>query len=95
LTISDLALLHACVRGRVHGVYFRAFVESCAAELKLTGYVSNRPDGTVEVKAEGERQKLEKLAECLKKGPPAALVEEVVVEWAEPSGKFSGFSIKY
>ena len=95
MTISDLALLYACVRGRVHGVYFRAFVESLASELKLTGYVRNRPDGTVEVKAEGERQKLEKLVEYLKKGPPAALVEEVVVEWAEPSGEFSGFSVKY
>ena len=93
--MSDTALLHAIVRGRVHGVFFRAFVESRAAELKLTGYVRNRPDGTVEVKAEGERQKLEKLVEYLKNGPPAALVEEVVVEWSEPSGEFSGFSVKY
>ena len=93
--MSDTALLHAIVRGRVHGVYFRAFVEGRAAELKLTGYVCNRPDGTVEVIAEGERQKLEKLVEYLKKGSPAALVDEVIAEWAEPSGEFSGFSIKY
>jgi len=93
--MSDLALLRAVVRGRVHGVYFRAFVESRALELKLSGYVRNLPDGTVEVKAEGEIPKLEKLVEYLKKGSPASLVEAVVAEWAEPSGEFSGFSTKY
>jgi acylphosphatase len=93
--MSDLVLLHAIVRGRVHGVYFRAFVEGRAVELKLTGYVCNRPDGTVEVEAEGDRQNLEKLVEYLKKGPPAALVDEVVADWAEPSGEYSGFSVKY
>ena len=45
LTMADLASLQATVRGRVHGVFFRAFVESRAEELNLTGYVRNRPDG--------------------------------------------------
>ena len=95
LTMADLASLQATVRGRVHGVFFRAFVETWAEELRLTGFVRNRPDGTVEVGAEGERQKLEKLVEYLKTGPPAARVEEVVVAWAEYTGEFPGFSVKY
>jgi len=93
--MADLASLQATVRGRVHGVFFRAFVESRAEELKLTGYVRNRPDGTVEVRAEGERQNLEKLAENLKAGPPAARVEEVIAEWAEYSGEFTSFRARY
>ena len=93
--MADLASLQATVRGRVHGVFFRAFVESRAEELKLTGYVRNRPDGTVEVRAEGERQNLEKLVENLKAGPPAARVEEVIAEWAEYSGGFSSFRVRY
>jgi len=95
LTMADLASLRATVRGRVHGVFYRAFVETCAEELGLTGFVSNRPDGTVEVRAEGERQKLEKLAERLKVGPPAARVEEVLVAWNKYTGEFPGFSVKY
>jgi acylphosphatase len=93
--MADLASLQAVVRGRVHGVFFRASVQTRAEDLRLTGYVRNRPDGTVEVRAEGERQKLEKLVEYLKVGPPAARVEEVVVTWAEYTGAFSRFSVRY
>ncbi len=93
--MAELASLQATVHGRVHGVFYRAFVETRAEELKLTGYVRNRPDGTVEVRAEGERQNLEKLAESLKTGPPAARVEEVVAAWAEYTGNYSRFSARY
>jgi acylphosphatase len=93
--MTDPASLLVTVRGRVQGVFFRAFVENLAEELDLTGYVRNRPDGTVEVRAEGERQKLEKLVERLKKGPPAARVEEVITEWSEPAGEFSSFRVRY
>jgi acylphosphatase len=93
--MADLASLQATVRGRVHGVFFRAFVETRAEELKLTGYVRNRPDGTVEVRVEGERPKLEKLVAYLKAGPPAARVEEVVATWAEYTGEFSRFNVRY
>ena len=93
--IADLASLKATVRGRVHGVFYRAFVETRAEELKLTGYVCNRPDGTVEVRAQGERQKLEKLVEYLKAGPPAARVKEVVGEWEAYTGEFTGFNVRY
>jgi acylphosphatase len=95
LTLSAPASLKATVSGRVHGVFYRAFVESCAEELNLTGYVRNRPDGTVEVRAEGEKEKLEKLVERLKAGPPAARVDGVKVEWPEYAGGFSGFSVRY
>ena len=92
---ADLTSLQATVRGRVQGVFYRAFVETRAKELKLTGYVRNRTDGTVEVKAEGERQKLEKLVEYLKKGPPVARVTDVTTEWVEYTGRYSGFNTGY
>ncbi len=93
--MADPASVKATVCGRVHGVFFRAFVETRAEELKLTGYVRNRPDGTVEVRAEGERQKLEKLVAYLKTGPPAARVEKVVAEWEPYTGEFAGFNVRY
>jgi acylphosphatase len=93
--MADLASLQATVSGRVHGVFFRASVESRATELFLTGYVWNLPDGRVEVRAEGERQRLEKLVNYLKVGPPAARVENVVVNWGEYRGLYSGFEVRY
>ena len=93
--MADLASLRAVVRGRVQGVFFRAFVESCALELKLVGDVRNRPDGTVEVKAEGEREKLDKLLKNLRNGPPVARVDDVAVEWGEYTGEFTAFTVKY
>ena len=93
--MADLASLRAVVRGRVQGVFFRAFVESCALELKLVGDVRNRPDGTVEVKAEGEREKLDKLLKNLQDGPPVARVDDVAVEWGEYTGEFTAFTVNY
>ncbi len=93
--MADLASLQATISGRVHGVFFRAYVESLAAELNLTGYVCNLPDDNVEVRAEGERPRLEKLAGCLKAGPPAARVDDVVVNWGDYVGNFKDFQVKY
>ena len=73
---TDLASVRAIVYGDVQGVFFRAFASRQARELGLTGYVRNLPDGeSVEVEAEGERNKLEELIGYLKVGPPAAKVE--------------------
>ena len=93
--MTDLASLQATVYGRVQGVFFRDFVSTCARELGLAGYVRNLPDGAVEVRAEGERQQLEKLVRYLGVGPPGARVYEVVTSWSEHTGNYSGFSVRY
>jgi acylphosphatase len=38
---------------------------------------------------------MEKLVEYLKAGPPAARVDKVKIDWAEYTGKFSDFRVKY
>jgi acylphosphatase len=91
----DSASLQAIVYGRVQGVFFRDFVTGWARELGLAGYVRNLPDGAVEVRAEGERQQLEKLVGYLKEGPPAARVNKVVTNWSEYTGNYSGFRVRY
>ncbi|MFC1925576.1 acylphosphatase [Chloroflexota bacterium] len=89
-----LASLHTIVRGRVQGVFFRAFVQSHANALGLTGYVRNLQSGAVEVQAEGERGKLEELLQVLHQGPPAARVEKVEESWSDYNGDFSSFSVR-
>lgn len=65
------------VSGRVQGVGFRWFVMREAARLDLAGYVRNRPDGTVEVVAQGAVSALASLESALRHGPPAARVDGV------------------
>ncbi len=94
--MSDLAGVRVVVYGYVQGVFFRAFASRRAAELGLTGYVRNLPGGdAVEVIAEGERDKLDRLIDRLKVGPPAAEVERVETTWSEYTGGYSSFSVRY
>lgn len=93
--MADLASLQATVHGRVQGVFFRASVQRQAEMLRLSGYVRNQPDGTVEIRAEGEKEQLDKLLDYLKVGTRPARVDEVVHEWAEYTGGFTGFRVRY
>jgi len=85
--------LHAILEGRVQGVGFRYFVLKQAKALNLTGWVRNRWDGTVEVLAEGEKPKLEKLLALLNRGPRSANVYNVNSSWEEATGEFSDFIV--
>lgn len=49
----------------------------------------------MEVHAEGEKQQLEKLIECLKVGPAAARVDRVVTRWSDYTGSYEGFRTGY
>lgn len=86
--------LHARVTGRVQGVGFRYYVMTSAAEIGLTGWVRNRWDGSVEVMAEGNREKLDLLVQALQRGSRSSMVEKVQTDWLEASGEFSGFSAR-
>ena len=79
---SDVTL-RATVRGRVQGVFFRAFIGQAAARLHLGGYVRNQPDGSVFVAARGKRRDLEELLALLWQGPDMARVSTVETEWLD------------
>ena len=74
------------VHGRVQGVGFRVFTATCARALGLAGWVANRPDGTVEVHAEGPPDRLAELEFDLGRGPRFARVERVEGSAVEPEG---------
>jgi acylphosphatase len=65
------------VSGRVQGVGFRWFVLRRAQELDLVGWVSNLPDGRVEVAAQGTRTAIEALEAAITRGPRIARVDHV------------------
>jgi len=85
--------LHAVVHGDVQGVGFRYHVQRRAEEMGLAGWVRNRPDGSVEVVAEGGRATLGRLLELLSKGPGLADVDRVDAEWGKETG-LKGFTVR-
>ena len=88
------ARLDATVRGRVQGVGFRYHVLRAGMDLDLRGWVANEADGSVRTVAEGPRSDLEQLLETLHDGPPAAIVDRVIVAWAPAVGDLGPFSIR-
>ena len=87
--------LRALARGRVQGVFFRQFARTHAQRLGLVGWVRNLPDGrTGEIVAEGPQTALEELLAHVRRGPPAAYVEDADVQWDSARGDFDRFEAR-
>lgn len=78
------------VHGRVQGVGFRYSVVRAAQTRGVAGWVTNRPDGTVEAVFEGEPEPVEALVRLCREGPRGAVVDRVEVDEEQPEG-LSGF----
>lgn len=79
--------LHLRISGRVQGVGFRWFAREEARRLGLSGWVTNLPNGDVEVSAGGEASSLERLRRALEVGPTGAgviAVEDLTGDLATP-----------
>ena len=87
--------LIARVHGRVQGVGFRFSTIRVARSFSVRGTVSNRPDGGVEVVAEGTADNLALLVAWLQKGPPGAHVRNVEIEWITVSNRYSDFDVDF
>ena len=81
------------VRGRVQGVFFRASAQREARRLGLTGWVKNRPDGAVEILAEGDEDDVKDLLSWSQRGPTTARVEKVETRWRSYTGEFDNFRL--
>ncbi len=82
------------VEGIVQGVGFRYYTYRIAKRYGVKGYVRNMPDGSVQVVAEGEEERLEGFLQDVARGPSSAVVTNVSVEEINPKG-FSSFEIEY
>ncbi len=90
-----LAAANLFVRGRVQGAGFRFFVRRHARDFGITGWVKNLPDRDVEIYAEGEKTVLDEFIAEVKEGPAFGYVSDIDIDWLEPSGRFSGFDIRF
>ena len=78
----------------MQGVGFRFFAREAAEVDGVHGWVRNLPDGCVEIQIEGDREAVERVERRIRRGPPAARVDDVVTEDVDPSGRATGFSVR-
>lgn len=84
------------VKGRVQGVFFRAYTEDEARSRGLTGWVRNLPGGDVEALLCGEPGDVEQMTFWFKKGSPLSRVDEILVDKIDDPGDLKGrFEIRY
>jgi acylphosphatase len=93
-TVAMLVARRLVLSGRVQGVGFRYFTEEAARVEGVGGWVSNRPDGSVEVLIEGDRESVARVEARVRRGPPGARVESVVADDDVPSGRTGRFEIR-
>lgn len=77
------------LRGRVQGVWYRAWTVEEASRHGLRGWVRNRRDGSVEALFCGPTAAVREMIEACRSGPPYARVEaldEVVTESFDGDG---------
>jgi acylphosphatase len=94
LTASPQICAHVFVTGRVQGVGYRYATVDTARQLGLHGWVRNLPDNRVEAVFEGVQNVVEEMIRWCHSGPPAAMVQNVVVEYEEPKG-LQGFEVRH
>lgn len=80
---------HLKISGRVQGVGFRYFISRAAIELKITGWVRNCGDGSVEAVICGTSDAVHAMIERARRGPAHALVSECRV--SDAHGEFTRF----
>ncbi len=81
------------ISGRVQGVFFRDTIRNAAERERVSGWVRNNRDGTVEAVFEGDEAAVERLLGLSREGPPGARVDQVEV-LDEPEQGSEGFRVR-
>jgi acylphosphatase len=68
------------IRGKVQGVWYRAWTVEEATRRGLRGWVRNRRDGSVEALFAGDPALIEEMISACRVGPPLARVDSISSE---------------
>lgn len=90
--MSKMVRAHLIIEGRVQGVSFRASTVEAARSCGVYGWVRNNPNGTVEAVLEGEEERVGRLIEWCRTGPPLARVERLNLSWEPFKNEFDDFN---
>lgn len=85
--MSALVARNVVISGRVQGVFFRDGMRRQAIGHGVSGWVHNRPDGTVQAHLEGPPDAVAAVVLWCRTGPRHAEVEDLRVTTVEPEGE--------
>ena len=91
----DQLRAHVVIEGRVQGVNFRAAAQAQARSAGVEGWVRNLDDGRVEAVFEGSAAAVKRMISWCYSGPRPARIDQVNVEWEQPTGQERGFRIDW
>ena len=87
--------VHVVVYGQVQGVFFRETTRRKAAALGVTGWVRNRPEGSVEAVFEGEPRLVDELVAWCHRGPIGAEVDDVDAVEVPSQADLHSFEVRW
>lgn len=90
----ELARIQLIITGKVQGVGYRISARREAERLSISGWVENKPNGHVEIMAEGYQQQLNQLITWAQNGPQFANVDDIVINNLTAHNEFDQFSIR-
>lgn len=91
-TIKSVKII---ISGHVQGVGFRYSAIQVAKHYNISGWVKNNLDGTVEIVASGQEDKLDSFINKIKSSPtPFARIHDVTINYIS-NYEQKGFNVKY
>lgn len=93
--MQPLEEVKAIFTGRVQGVSFRATCRRYALHYNIKGYVKNRPDGSVELVAQGTREALDLYLAAIGQRPRGAVIRSIKTDFSLPAQIYEQFTIQH
>lgn len=90
----ELARVQLIITGKVQGVGYRISARREAERLNISGWVKNKPNGHVEIMAEGHQTQLDQFIKWAQTGPQYADVHDVVIKKLIADNEFKQFNIR-
>lgn len=85
---------HFVFTGRVQGVGFRYKVSRLTYHYKVTGWIRNNADGSVEAQLQGREEALDQIVQQLNQDAYIR-IDWITRERMEPDREEGGFSVRY
>ncbi len=89
-----MARYHIIFTGRVQGVGFRWRARMAAGDLRLTGWVRNMWDGSVEMEIQGKEEHIDQLINTLMAGR-YILIDNIVKERVQIDERENTFEVRH
>jgi len=86
---------HVVFHGEVQGIGFRATSALTLRKFDVTGYVLNRPDGTVYMVVEGLREEIERALDAVQHSRLSSYIRHADITWGPARGDFIRFEVQY